>query len=176
MLLALSSVLQAQTGPRLVDRYRTLYSGKNLVLTTTKGKSYFYFVDSENAQLFVLGADSVTIAGDSYAKAEIKGIRLKEVPKVMLNEDSTVFTSRTVEHGLLAFRRSLAVGKWNSLIVPFDLTGKQVRDAFGDDCVVAKVKGVTNGEEVILEFDTVDVQADDIVIAASTHYPYLRYS
>ena len=111
MLLALSSVLQAQTGPRLVDRYRTLYSGKNLVLTTTKGKSYFYFVDSENAQLIVLSADSMTIAGDSYAKAEIKGIRLKEVPKVMLNEDSTVFTSRTVEHGLLAFRRSRAVGK-----------------------------------------------------------------
>lgn len=170
MFVALSSVLQAQTGPRRVDRYRSLYAGKNMVLTTTNNKSYFYFVDAENTQLMVPSADSITIAGDRYAKADIKGIRLKEVPKVLLNEDSTVFTSRTVEHGLLAFRRSLAVGQWNSLIVPFKLTGKQVRDTFGEDCVVAMVKGVTNGDETILEFDTVGVHTDDVVIAASTHY------
>ena len=49
MLLALSSVMQAQTGPRMVDRYRTLYSGKNLVLTTTKGKRSSSLVVSKNA-------------------------------------------------------------------------------------------------------------------------------
>ena len=170
MLLAITSVLQAQTEPRRVDRYRTLYAGKNLVLTTTKGKSYFYFVQSETPQLITLIGDSMTIAGDQYAKAEIKSMRLKEVPKVMLNEDSTVFTSRTVEHALLAFRRSLSIGKWNSLIVPFEMTGQQVRDAFGEDCVVAKVKGVTTGDETILEFDTVSVHTNDVVISVSTHY------
>ncbi|MBR2191779.1 MAG: hypothetical protein IJ910_00535 [Bacteroidaceae bacterium] len=170
MVLTGSSALQAQTGPQRVYRYRTLYAGKNLVVTTKNGKSYFYFVQSEEPQLMSLSGDSLTIAGDRYAKADIKGMRMKEVPKILLNEDSTVFTSRTVEHALLAFRRSLAVGKWNSLVVPFEMTGKQVRETFGEDCVVAKVKGVTNGDETILEFDTEDVQKDGVVISASTHY------
>ena len=37
MVLTGSSALQAQTGPQRVYRYRTLYAGKNLVVTTKNG-------------------------------------------------------------------------------------------------------------------------------------------
>ena len=150
-----------KNGRKLQQGKEFSFLGGEFHMLVTDGEGLLLSVELEFANLtqcvvLVLLTHYATEDSLDTENHHIKGIRLKEVPKVMLNEDSTVFTSRTVEHGLLAFRRSLAVGKWNSLIVPFDLTGKQVRDAFGDDCVVAKVKGVTNGEEVILEFDTVD--------------------
>lgn len=170
-MLAMPSIVRAQEeAPRRVERYRSLLSTKNMVVTTTDKKTYFYLVNGISMPMMHLDDASVRICDDVFQKSNIQSIRFKDVPRFTLNEDSTTFLSRTVEHGLLAFRRTLLLDKWNSLVVPFDLTGPQVLDAFGDETLLAKVRGVRVDGDAIIDFDTVDLSSTDVVLSAGVHY------
>jgi hypothetical protein len=95
-----------------------------------------------------------------------------EVPqKFVLNEDSTTFTPYSVDHGLLALRRSLQVNKWNSLVVPVSLNGRQIVDAFGEGTQLAVFKDMIEGDtEAQVNFQTISLDTDDEVLAANIHY------
>ena len=153
------------------SRVTTLQNAHNLTITMTNNQVYRYLVSADQTYMVKRGKGQITIAGDTYNTAEIRGMRFVSLPRFSLNEDSTAISgSYAVDHGLLAFRRSFNVGKWNTIVVPFSLTGTQLRDAFGDDMMLAKMRAVTEGDVATVEFETIDVNTTEVALQAGVHY------
>lgn len=171
--LSLASHLAAEpsVSPDESDRVTMLQSAKNLVINTTDNHSYYYLVTSEQSRTMFRSNGQVVIGSDKFSVSDISSIRLQNLPRFSLNEDSTeINTDYAVNHGLLAFRRSFHLGQWNSLVVPFNLTGAQVREAFGEDAILARARAITGDAKAVLEFETIGLDTDDIVIEAGSHY------
>ncbi|MBP5770769.1 MAG: hypothetical protein J6W75_05345 [Bacteroidaceae bacterium] len=153
-----------------VSRQTTLMGAKNLVLTTTNGQKYFYFVSNDETPMLYLG-DSLRIGNDAYPLKRLKAMRFHSLEHVILDEDSTTFDrSRAFDHSLLALRRTLSTERWNSIVLPFDLTGLQVRDVFGEETMVASVRGVGEDDQTVVELQTLDILTDQAVMKANYHY------
>lgn len=167
------AVLLALVGllPATADRYSSLITAKYLMLTTTRGTTYYYIVSSESSTLLQLRGDDIVLGRDTFARSEVKSLRMKTIERFLLDEDSLRYgNDYTMEHGLLALRRTLAVGLWNSIVLPVALTGEQVRQTFGDDAQLATVRGIRDGEQAVVEFQTISLDTDDVVMQASQHY------
>jgi len=149
-----------------------LEKANNLTISTTDNRTYHYLVSSELSRaMHLLGDGRVAIVRDTFNTADIRGMRFKTLPKFSLDEDSTAIgADYAVDHGLLAFRRSFNLGRWNTLVVPFALTGSQVRDAFGQDALLAHARTITEGDVATLEFTSIALETDDVVIEAGVHY------
>lgn len=153
------------------SRQSVLMSAKNLVVTTQTGTVYYYLVSNDVYQTIILNGSKFEIAGDMFDKSAVKSMRFRSLPRFVLSEDSTTFDkTRVVDHGLVALRRSLQVGKWNSLVLPFDLTGAQVLDAFGEGTELATPRGIKTGDETVLEFSSIDLTAGNDGMKANYHY------
>lgn len=59
---------------------------------------------------------------------------------LVLDEDETLDDSRDLTKATMVFHRTFKTGKWNSLILPVDMTADQVKAAFGADAKVARFK------------------------------------
>jgi hypothetical protein len=70
----------------------------------------------------------------------------------------------------LAFRRSFHLNQWNSLIVPFSLTGPQVLETFGADAQLVAFDALTDGDVATVELNTVDLTAEGTALQAGVHY------
>ena len=152
-------------------RQYVLAGAKNLMVSTASGKTYYYLVSAEENPMLRFKADSMVVGGDKYAKAAVKTMRFHLLPRLLLNEDSATFDrTLAVDHGLLALRTTMATGKWNSICVPVNLTGKQLRDAFGEDAQLAKIRGIREGDETFVELDTLSLATDENVLQANNHY------
>lgn len=57
---------------------------------------------------------------------------------LVLDEDETLDDSRNLTKATMVFHRTFTTGKWNSLILPVDMTADQVTAAFGKDTKLAK--------------------------------------
>ena len=57
---------------------------------------------------------------------------------LVLDEDETLDDSRNLTKATMVFHRTFTTGKWNSLILPVDMTADQVKAAFGKDTKLAK--------------------------------------
>ena len=57
---------------------------------------------------------------------------------LVLDEDETLDDSRDLTKATLVFHRTFTTDKWNSLILPVDMTADQVKAAFGTDAKVAR--------------------------------------
>lgn len=57
---------------------------------------------------------------------------------LVLDEDETLDDSRDLTKATMVFHRTFNTGKWNSLILPVDMTADQVKAAFGTDAKVAR--------------------------------------
>ncbi|MCI7651976.1 MAG: hypothetical protein MSS52_07560 [Prevotella sp.] len=57
---------------------------------------------------------------------------------LVLDEDETLADSRNLTKATMVFHRTFTTGKWNSLILPVDMTADQVTAAFGKDTKLAK--------------------------------------
>lgn len=164
------NVSQASAEPRH-SRQSVLMSAKNLTITTQKGDIYYYLVSSEVFPTIILNGTQFEIAGDLFEKSAVKSMRFRSLPRFVLNEDSTTYyKTQIVDHGLVALRRSLQVGKWNSLVLPFDLTSAQVLDAFGEGTELATPRGIKTGDETVVEFTSIDLTSPDEGIKANYHY------
>lgn len=165
-LCAASIMAEAQT-----DRVTLLQNARNLVVRTTDNRSYYYLITSEQSRKMFRGDGELVVGKDKFSVSDISTIRLRALPRFSLNEDSTdISDAYAVDHGLLAFRRSFHLGQWNSLVVPFSLTGQQVREAFGDDARLAYAKAVSEGTWAALEFETIPLDTDDTVVEAGSYY------
>ncbi len=153
-------------------RLSAMLTAKNLVVTTTDGTTYYYLVTSNDYQRLQLADGNVTIGDDVFAITDIQSLQLRSLPKVLLNEDSTTFNKKfAVNHGLLALRRTMATGKWNSLILPVSLTTEQIIDAFGEGTQVAKPRGTSEEDATVIELTTLEMEPGEVVMTAN--YPYL---
>jgi hypothetical protein len=158
-------------GTHAIERPEALIGGKQLVVNMTNGQTYHYLVSSlDNPVIHRLG-DRIAIGTDTMLLSEVRSLRFKSMQHYLLDEDSTAFgADYAVDHGLMAFRRTLHTGQWNSLTVPFALTGQQVRQTFGDDARLAVVSGMTGGDVAAVEFTSIDLQTDEQVVKPGAHY------
>lgn len=165
LLLALLPTLsQAQT-----SRMSTLQNTRKLVVTDGQLSRNHLLGTNESIMLRRVNGKLV-LAGDTLTP-QTATLQMKSLPRFILDEDSTAFGNKyDVDFGLLAFRRSLNVGQWNSIVVPFALTGAQVRDAFGEDTQLAALEAVTDGAVPTVEFASVDLLTDSVVVTANQHY------
>ena len=152
------------------DRWTSLIYARYLALTTTKGATYYYLACSAEAATMHLKGTYVVVGRDTFATTDIRSMRIKDIDKFVLDEDSTTFGNYAVSHGMLALRRTLTPQQWNSIVLPVALTGTQVRDAFGQDAMLATVRGFRQGETAIVDYETIGLDTDDVVMEANQHY------
>lgn len=158
----------AQTNSRMT----LLQNSRNAVITMNDGRQFFYIVNSERNYTMYRREGCVVMEGDTFPTADISSIRFKALNRFALDEDSTTQGNNYyINNGLLAFRRTFNTRQWNSLVVPFALTAEQVSDAFGEDAVVASIKGIVEGDVATIEFETIKAaKPRDIVIEADKYY------
>lgn len=63
---------------------------------------------------------------------------------LVLDEDETLDDSRDLTKATMVFHRTFTTDKWNSLILPVDMTADQVKAAFGEKAKVARFKRLEN--------------------------------
>lgn len=164
LLTLLPLMSQAQT-----SRITTLQSARNLAVTNGKQTSNHLLKGTENVVMRF--KDGKLIVGSDTLSPETTSLRLKSLTRFAMDEDSAAFNNKYgVDFGLLALRRSLNVGQWNSLVVPFAMTGSQLLDAFGEEAQLAAYKGVTDGTIPTVELERVDLQTDEVVVTPNQHY------
>ena len=157
--------------PVVADRYRTLLNAKHLTLVTQDGSTYYYIVSDDDTPTLHRQGAFVVLERDTFLMSDIRSMRLQTIPRFVLDEDSTTFDKNYgVSKGLLALRRTMSAGQWTAVILPVELTGKQVRDAFGQEAVVAQVRGFKSGDNTTVEYETLDLNTPDVVMFANTHY------
>lgn len=97
-------------------------------------------------------------------------------PELILDEESTdlrYLTKATDEYknSVLHLNRKLNDNMWNSLILPVDLTWRQMKRTFGDAVKVAKLEALTENS---VQFVTVEPDSDDDVMVKAFE-PYIVY-
>ena len=97
-------------------------------------------------------------------------------PELVLDEESTdlrYLTMATDEYknSVLHLNRKLNDNKWNSLILPVDLTWGQMKRTFGDAVKVAKLEALT---EKSVKFVTVEPTNDDAIMVKAFE-PYIVF-
>ncbi|MCR4995569.1 MAG: hypothetical protein K6A32_09410 [Bacteroidales bacterium] len=158
-------------GQQRAPRQSVLMNAKNLVLTTAKGDTYYYLVSSEDNPVIDLTGEGVRILNDEFALSDIASLRFRALSRILLDEDSTTYDkTKSVDHGLLALRRSFEVGHWNSLVLPVALTSEQITDAFGEGTIVAQPRGFRENDVTVVEFETIDLAPGETVMKAGYHY------
>ena len=66
--------------------------------------------------------------------------------------------------------RSFDINKWNSLILPIDLTYEQFVNAFGEDARLAKIEGLDENCQTTIVFNEQELGVNKLAIQAGTHY------
>ena len=161
-----TGVLTAQT-----SRTQLLQSAKNLTITLSGNKTYYYLVTAEQTHMMHRREGKVIIQRDTFDVASIKSMRFKALPRFALNEDSTEISSGySIDHGLVALRRTMNQNKWNTLVLPFAMKGREVRETFGEDAMLAYARGITEDDVATVEFVTIPLDTEEIVIEAGNHY------
>ena len=77
----------------------------------------------------------------------------------------------TYENSILHLAKTFTMNRWNSFVLPVDLTANQVRTAFGNDVRLAKLKTLTETE---LQFETVNLN-ENTNIALVAYQPYIIF-
>lgn len=82
--------------------------------------------------------------------------------------------SNTYQNAVLHLNKSFQTDKWTSIILPVNLTRKQIREAFGANSRLAKLSTI-KGTEIRFTTINMDKMADEN-IALEAYKPYILYS
>ena len=152
-------------------RASQLQNAKNLTITTSDQQTYYYLVSAIHNHTMHRGGGKVIVQRDTFNVSKIRSMRFISLPRFSLNEDSTAFAGDySINHGLLALRRSMNLNTWNTLVLPFSLTGSQVRETFGEDALLAQPRAITESDVATIEFNTIPLSGDDVVIETGGFY------
>lgn len=161
----------AQTGPMRASHRQTAQNAKNFIVTLNNGTAYYYLVSTETDALIELNGETVTVNNDVLDWKSIKSMRLKDMPRFFLDEDSTSFgADYAVDHGLMVLRHSMKKDQWNTIIIPVSLTGEQITETFGEGTQVANLKAVRENDNTTIEFETLDLNTGNVVMNANFCY------
>lgn len=86
---------------------------------------------------------------------------------LVLDEDETLDGSRDLTKATMVFHRTFTTGKWNSLILPVDMTADQVKAAFGKEAKIARFNRL---EDKWIYFSPVEPDADGNMLKANIPY------
>lgn len=86
---------------------------------------------------------------------------------LVLDEDETLDDNRSLTKATMVFHRTFTTGKWNSLILPVDMTADQVKAAFGKDTKLAKFDKY---DKNWIYFSPVEPDADGNMLKANIPY------
>ena len=89
---------------------------------------------------------------------------------LVLDEDETLDDNRSLTKATMVFHRTFTPGKWNSLILPVDMTADQVKAAFGADAKIARFNRL---QDKWIYFSPVEPDADGNILKANI--PYIIY-
>ena len=89
---------------------------------------------------------------------------------LVLDEDETLDDNRSLTKATMVFHRTFTKGKWNSLILPVDMTADQVKAAFGADAKIARFNRLKDNW---IYFSPVEPDADGNMLKANI--PYIIY-
>lgn len=129
-----------------------------------------FLVDKYQDAATDLGSDDIT-AVDNF-KLYYAGTRRN--PELILDEDNDnmLYISNATDeynNSVLHLRRTFNDHKWNSLVLPVDLTFGQMKRTFGDGVKVARLAAITDNS---IQFVTVEPQTDDDVMVKAFE-PYI---
>ena len=87
---------------------------------------------------------------------------------LVLDEDETLDDERqNLTKATMVFHRTFTTGKWNSLILPVDMTADQVKAAFGANAKIARFSRL---EDKWIYFSPVEPDADGNILKANIPY------
>ena len=86
---------------------------------------------------------------------------------LVLDEDETLDDNRSLTKATMVFHRTFTKGKWNSLILPVDMTADQVTAAFGADAKIARFNRL---QDKWIYFLPVEPDADGNMLKANIPY------
>lgn len=86
---------------------------------------------------------------------------------LVLDEDEKLDDSRNLTKATMVFHRTFTTGKWNSLILPVDMTADQVKAAFGADAKIARFNRL---KDKWIYFLPVEPDADGNMLKANIPY------
>lgn len=86
---------------------------------------------------------------------------------LVLDEDETLDDNRSLTKATMVFHRTFTTGKWNSLILPVDMTADQVKAAFGEKAKIARFNRLENKW---IYFLPVEPDADGNMLKANIPY------
>ncbi|WP_440314999.1 hypothetical protein [Leyella stercorea] len=95
---------------------------------------------------------------------------------LVLDEDNTLAVTKSYTGAKMLLHRTFTKNAtndkkgWNSIILPVDMTAAQVVEAFGENTQLAELRAL---EDNWIEFSTVNVAADGVVLHKNT--PYIIY-
>ena len=95
---------------------------------------------------------------------------------LVLDEDNTLAVTKSYTRAKMLLHRTFTKNAtndkkgWNSIILPVDMTAAQVVEAFGENTQLAEFRAL---EDNWIEFSTVNVAADGVVLHKNT--PYIIY-
>ena len=77
----------------------------------------------------------------------------------------------TYKNSILHLAKTFTMNRWNSFVLPVDLTANQLRTAFGNDVRLAKLMTLTETE---LQFETVNLN-ENTNVALKAYQPYIIF-
>ena len=83
--------------------------------------------------------------------------------------DASYMTGKSLSNTTILLKRGFTQGEWNSLVLPVDMTTAQVKQTFGDETKLAKLKGLKDQGDVI-EFEQVPLPSDGAAIEKNKLY------
>ena len=86
---------------------------------------------------------------------------------LVLDEDETLDDKRSLNNATMVFHRTFTTDKWNSLILPVDMTADQVKAAFGEKAKIARFNRLKDNW---IYFSPVEPDADGNMLKANIPY------
>lgn len=86
---------------------------------------------------------------------------------LVLDEDYTLDENRKYENAKMVFHRTFNKDKWNSLILPVDMTSSQIAEAFGEGTLISKYDQV-KGTYIL--FEPVTTETEGYLLHANIPY------
>ena len=136
------------------------------VAVTESSKTKYYdtdFAAVDNISIYYVKSDPLILNEEATSTQYIKDF---------VSKNPTSSDGNTVNNADILLKRTFSVGKWNSLILPVDVTMAQLQSAFGSDVQLAKLEGVgaIDGLNTCINFRLVPITADGTAITAGELY------
>lgn len=128
------------------------------------GTSYYHDTDwvaADNFQILYLGKDPVLFDEDEESFDYLKK-----------DADGNVLVSKQYNNQSIRLKREFITGDWNTFVFPLNLTAAQMRGAFGDKMLLAKLidLGEVTRRADCIDFQIVDLPASGVAVEGGKLY------